>query len=298
MSVVGDDQVTVRIRLDVAYDGTDFSGWATQPDRRTVQSELASALGTILRSDPPQIVVGGRTDAGVHARGSVAHADVPADGWAALPGRSDRAPHTAAVTRLAGVLPADIVVRSVSVVGGDFDARFSALRRRYSYRICDHPGLLDPLRRRDTVVLKSPLDVNALNEASQLLLGLHDFAAFCKPREGATTIRTLERFDWQRLDDLTVQAAVVADAFCHSMVRSLVGAVVSVGQGRHEPQWVASVLSGRHRDPRVTVMPAHGLCLEEISYPPPDQLAARAEQAKSVREDPGQSSSCSSSPIR
>lgn len=281
---------TLRIRIDLAYDGTDFSGWATQPNLRTVQGALSAALATILRTEPPQVVVGGRTDAGVHARGSVAHCDVDAAAWSALPGRSDRTPAQAAVTRLRGVLPGDIVVRSAREITSDFDARFGALRRRYSYRLCDIPEHLDPLRRRDTVIAPGPLDEELMNAAAAKLVGLHDFAAFCKPREGATTIRTLEVFEVQRTEPGIVTATIVADAFCHSMVRSLIGAILAVGLGRHEPQWISAVLQARERDPRVTVMPAHGLCLEEIVYPPDAELADRASQARSVRTLPPSSS--------
>lgn len=276
----------MRIRIDLAYDGTDYSGWATQPGLRTVEAELSAALGTILRTDPVRLTVGGRTDAGVHARGSVAHADIDLSSWQQLPGRSDRPPHEVAVTRLAGVLPPDIVVRSVTRVPDAFDARFSALRRLYTYRICDDPPSLDPLRRRDTVLHKKPLDVTAMDEAARGLVGLHDFAAFCKRREGATTVRTLLVYSWERGPDGVLLGTVVADAFCHSMVRSLVGSVVPVGEGRYAVGWPAEILTGRARDPRVTVMPAHGLCLEEISYPADDELAARAEQARATRTLP------------
>ncbi|GAA1153896.1 tRNA pseudouridine(38-40) synthase TruA [Ornithinicoccus hortensis] len=277
----------MRIRIDLAYDGTAFSGWARQPGLRTVEEELATALGTVLRTEPPRLTVGGRTDAGVHARGSVAHADLDPVAWAALPGRSDRPPAQAAVTRLAGVLPPDVVVRAVREVPDAFDARFSAVRRRYTYRICDDPPRLDPLRRHDTVRHKRPLDVAAMDEAARALTGLHDFAAFCKPREGATTIRTLLTYGWARDPDGTLVGTVVADAFCHSMVRALVGSVVPVGEGRYAVGWPVEVRDAGRRDPRVTVMPAHGLCLEEISYPPDDRLGERAAQARARRTPDG-----------
>lgn len=276
----------MRIRIDLAYDGTDFFGWAAQPGLRTVEGELSGALGTILRGDPVRLTVGGRTDAGVHARGSVAHADVDAEAWQRLPGQSDRPPHEAAVTRLGGVLPPDIVVRAVREVPDSFDARFSALQRRYTYRICDDPPSLDPLRRRDTVPHKKTLDVGAMDAAARSLLGLHDFAAFCKRREGATTVRTLLGYSWERGPGGILTGTVVADAFCHSMVRSLVGSVVPVGEGRYAEGWPTEILTGGARDPRVTVMPAHGLCLEEIVYPPDEELAARADQTRSTRSLP------------
>ena len=273
----------MRIRIDLAYDGTDFSGWAAQPGLRTVEAELSAALGTILRTEPLRLTVGGRTDAGVHARGSVAHADVDPDAWELLPGRSDRAPHEAAVTRLVGVLPPDIVVRRVRQVPEAFDARFSALQRRYTYRICDDPSSLDPLRRRDTVLHKKALDIEAMDLAARRLTGLHDFAAFCKQREGATTVRTLLGYSWERGADGMLTGTVVADAFCHSMVRSLVGSVVPVGEARYAVGWPQEILTGGVRDPRVTVMPSHGLCLEEIAYPPDEELGTRAAQARSAR---------------
>lgn len=276
----------MRLRVDFGYDGTDFSGWAAQPGRRTVEQTLAAAWATILRAQAPRLTVAGRTDAGVHARGAVCHLDVDAAAFAGLPGRSDRAAPDAAVTRLNGVLPDDVVVHAVSLAPPGFDARFSAIQRRYSYRLGDRPAALDPLRRRDTVETRQPLDADRMNEAASMLLGLNDFAAFCKKREGATTVRTLLDYSWQRQPDGVLVGRVVADAFCHSMVRALVGVVVPVGQGRREPRWAAQVLTGRQRDPMVAVMPAHGLCLEEVAYPPPEQLAARARQARSVRTLP------------
>ncbi|KRE42185.1 tRNA pseudouridine(38-40) synthase TruA [Knoellia sp. Soil729] len=274
----------LRVRIDLAYDGTDFSGWAAQPGRRTVEGEVSSALTMLLRApEPVRLTVAGRTDAGVHARGQVAHADVDQSLYAALPGRSDRSPEESARARLSGILPPDVVVRSVARAADGFDARFSAMMRRYSYRICDRPGLLDPLRRRDTVVLKEELDVDAMNAAAEHLVGLHDFAAFCKKREGATTVRTLLDYSWERAWDGTVVATVVADAFCHSMVRALVGSVVPVGLGRAEVGFPHQVLGARARDPRVRVMPAHGLCLEKVSYPADSGLAARAHEARATR---------------
>jgi tRNA pseudouridine38-40 synthase len=282
-----EQSAALRVRLDFAYDGSDFSGWAAQPGRRTVEGELSAAMTTLLRSaEPVRLTVAGRTDAGVHARGQVAHADVAPSAWAALPGRSDRSPAVAAVTRLNGILPADIVVRRTREAPAGFDARFSAVRRRYLYRLCDEAAALDPLRRRDTVVGKHRLDVTAMDSAARALLGLADFAAFCRKREGSTTVRTLLEYSWRRLDDGTVVGTVVADAFCHSMVRALVGAVVPVGEGRRPVGWPAQVLAARRRDPAVAVMPAHGLSLEEVVYPPDDELAARAEQARAVRSLP------------
>ena len=273
----------MRLRLDFGYDGTDFSGWAAQPGRRTVEHELSAGLGRILRVDPPKLTVAGRTDAGVHARGAVCHVDVDPAAYQQLPGRSDRSPAQAAVTRLGGVLPPDIVVHQVAQAPDGFDARFSATSRRYSYRLLDDPSAADPVRRRDTVTVRGPLNLTAMNTAAAALIGLRDFAAFCKQREGATTVRTLLEYGWVRRADGVLVGTVVADAFCHSMVRSLVGALVPVGLGRRPVDWPAEVLTAARRDPGVTVMAPHGLCLEEVVYPPEADLAARARVARSRR---------------
>jgi tRNA pseudouridine38-40 synthase len=280
--------VTLRLRIDLAYDGSGFAGWAAQPGLRTVEGELTAALSTLLRaSDPVRLVVAGRTDAGVHARGQVAHVDIDPGAWERLPGRSERTPEEAAVTRLRGILPGDMVVRRVDRAPEGFDARFSALSRRYLYRLYDDPSRADPLRRHDTVLVRGPLDVRAMDAAAAGLLGLHDFAAFCRRRDGATTVRTLLSFTWSRAQDGTIESTVVADAFCHSMVRALVGAVVPVGQGRLGPETPRVVLDAGRRDPRVKVMPAHGLSLEEVRYPPDAELAQRAERARVRRSLPG-----------
>ncbi|MEU4542462.1 tRNA pseudouridine(38-40) synthase TruA [Nonomuraea dietziae] len=278
----------VRLRLDLGYDGADFSGWARQPGRRTVQGELEDALGTILRlGDAVSLTVAGRTDAGVHARGQVAHVDLPGASFDELvrdpqPSSVDeRLP--ALLRRLAGVLPPDVRVHRVSVAPEGFDARFSALSRRYVYRVQDAPGGVDPLRRGEIVWHLRPLDLDAMIAGAAHLLGEHDFAAFCKKREGATTIRELQRLDWVRTPEGVLEATVVADAFCHSMVRALVGCLLAVGDGRRPREWPAQVLAGAVRDSGVHVAPAHGLCLEEVGYPPPAELAARAAATRRVR---------------
>jgi tRNA pseudouridine38-40 synthase len=270
----------VRLRLDLAYDGTQFSGWAAQPGRRTVAGVVAAALGEALQlPGPPALTVAGRTDAGVHARGQVVHADVPAAVWAATAARgADRVP-----ARLARLLPADVRARAAGPAPDGFDARFSALWRRYSYRVCDDPAAADPVRRHETLWFFRRLDVPAMNEAAASCLGEHDFAAFCRRRPGATTVRALRRLDWDRDGDGILVATVVADAFCHSMVRSLVGALIAVGEGRRPPGWLADLLAAEARDPAVRVMAPHALCLEEVGYPPDGALAARAEQARNLR---------------
>lgn len=277
----------IRLRLDLAYDGTDFSGWAAQPDRRTVEGELTRALRQVTRSEALSLTVAGRTDAGVHARGQVAHVDVPLAAYAALPARSGGEPWAVLTRRLAGVLPPDLVVHAVTEAADGFDARFSAIWRRYEYRIADDRARRDPLRRQDTVLVRGELDAGAMSEAAQSLLGLQDFAAFCKRRDGATAVRTLLEYHWERRTDGVLVGTVRADAFCHSMVRALVGVLVPVGRGEREASFAAEVLRGGIRDSRVKVMPAHGLSLEEVGYPDDDGLSERARQARARRVLPG-----------
>ncbi|MBW8172354.1 tRNA pseudouridine(38-40) synthase TruA [Ornithinimicrobium sp. Arc0846-15] len=280
----------MRLRLDVAYDGTEFYGWATQPGFRTVEETISNAWGVILRSEPPNLVVGGRTDAGVHARGSVVHLDVNDARLQTLRNRGSWTAEQAARQRLKGVLPDDILVKHVSRAPKGFDARFSALHRRYEYRIADSVPVRDPLRRRDTVNYDVKLDVEAMDEVAQTLCGLHDFAAFCRRREGATTVRTLLKYRWRRDEAGVLIADVQADAFCHSMVRALVGAIVRVGEGKFTAETVKEILLARQRDSRMTVMPAHGLSLEEIVYPPDHLVGQRAEEARATRSLPGPTS--------
>ena len=272
----------VRARLAFAYDGTDFAGWAAQPGLRTVQSEVEAALARVTRADAVRTTVAGRTDAGVHARGQVAHVDVPVEAWLRMPGRSDRTPAAGLLSRLNGVLPQDIRMHHVDEAPPGFDARFSAVERRYAYRVCDSPTAADPLTRRWIVTHDRPVDVEALNAASGMLLGLRDFAAFCRGREGATTIRTLTELSWLREGDV-VTATVRADAFCHSMVRSLVGALLAVGDGRRDVAWLEEVAASPVRAQGVAVAPAHGLTLEEVVYPPDAELASRAEVTRARR---------------
>ncbi|GMA36258.1 tRNA pseudouridine synthase A [Demequina litorisediminis] len=284
----------MRARLVFSYDGTDFAGWATQPGLRTVQGVLEEALGRIVREPSTgepgvhRLTVAGRTDAGVHARHQVAHVDLPAEAWERMPGRSDRSPAQGLRDRLQGTTPDDVVIVEASVAPEGFDARFSATQRRYAYRVCDQRELRDPLTRRHVLWHDHGLDVSALNEASATLTGLRDFAAFCKAREGATTIRDLVEFSWERRldgpDQGLVVATVRADAFCHSMVRSLVGAVLPVGQGRRDLNWLAAAAALDARAQGVAVAPAHGLTLEQVSYPADADLASRAELTRARRE--------------
>ncbi|MCX7523244.1 tRNA pseudouridine synthase A [Microbacterium sp. STN6] len=323
-----------RIRLDIAYDGTGFRGWGRQPNLRTVQGELEEALATIFRrlQPTPTLTVAGRTDAGVHAVGQVAHVDLdPAQlgalrrrggtgardrgpagesagastgerAEAADPSTGERAeaapeeriaPNVATPSdaahvlahRLNGVLGAysDVVVTRGSFAPDGFDARFSAVWRRYRYRIADAVSGRNPLDRHRTAWHAAALDAGAMNAAAASLVGLHDFASYCKPREGATTIRTLQEFGWSRDDDGVLVARLQADAFCHSMVRALVGACVAVGEGKLEVRDVVLLRDVAERTSAFTVMPARGLTLMEVGYPPDDALAARAAQTRALR---------------
>jgi tRNA pseudouridine38-40 synthase len=254
----------LRLRLDLAYDGTNFFGWGKQPDRRTVQEEVEKAIGTVTQSKIDSIVAG-RTDAGVHATGQVIHVDVP-EGISL----DDIA------YKLNRILDEDIRITHVSIAPEAFHARFSALRRSYTYKILDNNLPIPPINRMDIASWYRPLDVKLMNEASSLVLGHHDFAAFCKFREGGTTIRTLETFHWERQGDLLV-ASIIADAFCYSMVRNLVGAVVCVADGRKESTWIGELLANKERVSDSLVFPARGLTLSSVEYPTDDQLLERAK---------------------
>lgn len=262
-----------RVRLDIGYDGTQFSGWAVQPGLRTVQGVLQDTLATLLR-EQVQLTVAGRTDAGVHATGQVAHLDVPAGAWA---GFGERFVH-----RLARMLPADVRVFGAIEVPAEFDARFGALWRRYEYRICDSDSGVDPLRRLHVLAWPRALDGVAMAEAARSLLGLHDFAGFCKARDNGTTIRTLQAFDVARAG-AEIVCTVRADAFCHSMVRSLVGALIAVGEGRRAVGWPAEQLGRSSRLVGASVAPAHGLTLVEVAYPALAELAERARLTRATR---------------
>ncbi|MFL6084891.1 MAG: tRNA pseudouridine(38-40) synthase TruA [Mycobacterium sp.] len=274
----------VRLRLDIAYDGTEFAGWAPQTGQRTVAGVIDDALSTVFRV-PVQLRAAGRTDAGVHATGQVAHLDIRADAlWNAYPrttreGDSEFLP---LVRRLARFLPADVRVLDIDRAAAGFDARFSALRRHYVYRLSTAPYGVEPQEARYVTAWPRPLDVEAMAVASRDLLGLHDFAAFCRQREGATTIRDLQRLQWSRDGD-RVTAYVSADAFCWSMVRSLVGALLAVGEHRREPGWCATLLTSTQRSSDFAAAPAQGLTLVGVDYPPDDELEARTKVTRDLR---------------
>ena len=259
-----------RLRIDIAYDGTAFFGWAAQPDRRTIQDLVEEAIARISRSDV-ESVVAGRTDAGVHASGQVIHVDLPdalfSDGLSYIDLRY----------KLNRILDEDVRIMEISDAPEGFHARFSALRRVYTYKILDNNDVIPPLSRYDVAPWYRPLDADLMNEASALVLGHHDFAAFCKFKEGGTTIRTLEKYQWQRDETGLLVAEVIADAFCYSMVRNLVGAVVCVADGRKDPSWMAELLANKERVSDSLVFPARGLSLTRVDYPSDQELLDRAK---------------------
>ncbi|MEY3407328.1 MAG: hypothetical protein RL038_389 [Actinomycetota bacterium] len=264
----------VRLRVDLGYDGTAFNGWAYQPGLRTVQDEVQTALGVALHlGDPVPVVVAGRTDAGVHARGQVIHCDVP---------ETVELDFYKLVRSLNGLLPVDIRVHRVQVAPDGFDARFAAVARRYSYTIAD--GDVDPLTRNFVVPYYRKLDEDAMNAAAAKLIGLNDYTAFCKKSDFGTAIRTLQEFRWERTG-FGVVAHLKADAFCHSMVRSLVGSMIPVGEGKVDVEFPFNIMQSRTRDPLVVTMLPQGLVLEEVYYPADDQLAARQLETRATRDE-------------
>jgi len=262
-----------RLRLDISYDGTNFSGWAIQPDRRTVQQSVEDAIRTVSQAKA-ETIVAGRTDAGVHATGQVIHVDVP-----------ESLELDDLAYKLNRILDEDIRINKIQIAPPAFHARFSALRRYYEYRILDENKVIPPLARFNTASWYRPLDVDQMNHASALLLGTHDFAAFCKYREGATTIRTLETYQWRRDREGYLVADVVADAFCYSMVRNLVGAIVCVADGRKESDWISTLLENKERVSDSLVFPARGLSLYKVDYPDDAELLERAAKTIARREE-------------
>ena len=262
-----------RLRIDLAYDGTNFSGWAIQPDRRTVQEVVETALGTVAQS-PAQTIVAGRTDAGVHATGQVIHVDLP-----------ETLELEDLAYKLNRILDEDVRINKIEIAPTAFHARFSALRRYYEYRILDENKVIQPLARLNTASWYRPLDVDLMNQASALLLGTHNYAAFCKYREGATTIRTLETYQWRRDEEGCLVADVVADAFCYSMVRNLVGAIVCVADGRKDPEWISTLLEDKERVSDSLVFPARGLTLYKVDDPDAAELLERAKKTVARREE-------------
>lgn len=300
--------MTVRLRLGISYEGTDFSGWAKQPGKRSVEGNLEEAFSQVLRLTPsPRVVCAGRTDAGVHATGQVAHVDVPLDALLRMahsrvekdalrrieaedgPGAGSlpTAVTEALWRRLNGFLGrnVDLVITHLEVAPDGFDARFSAVARRYEYRMADGLEYVDPRLRRITTFHFYPLDVEKMNEVADMMLGLRDFGALCRPRPGATTIRELQEFRWHRDENNILIARLQADAFCHSMVRSLVGACVAAGKKKGASlDEIGRLRDAAERTAVFKVMPARGLTLTEVIYPPDSEVGARAELTRNRRE--------------
>jgi len=266
-------QGLIRIRGKIAYDGKDFSGWGMQPDRRTVQGELETAIATLLRVDRVIVQCAGRTDAGVHASAQVIHFDIA---------EKDAMEMKDLTYKINAILPEDISIQELEVTTADFDARFAALSRGYEYLI--YQGNRNPLLRDRAHRSYLPLDVQAMNEASQVLIGLHDFSAFCKKREGATTIRTLMKFNWTETDDGLIKVELEADAFCYSMVRGLIGAVLAIGEGKFDKAWLEDYLAGKEREAHVFAAPALGLTLVDVKYPEPEEYSKRIAETLQVRD--------------
>jgi tRNA pseudouridine38-40 synthase len=267
-----------RLRIDIAYDGTAFFGWAAQPDRRTIQDHVEHAISQVTRGEV-QSIVAGRTDAGVHATGQVIHVDLPDSVF------SDGFSYTDLRYKLNRILDEDVRVMEINDAPEGFHARFSALRRIYTYKILDANEVIPPLSRYDVAPWYRPLDADLMNKASALVLGHHDFAAFCKFKEGGTTIRTLEKYQWHRDKTGLLVTEVVADAFCYSMVRNLVGAVVCVADGRKDPSWMAELLANKERVSDSLVFPARGLSLTQVDYPSEQELIERAKVTIGKRGD-------------
>ncbi len=245
---------------------------------------LDEALTTVFRTQV-RLRAAGRTDTGVHAQGQVAHVDVPVD---ALSNAYPRSPRPGdpeflpLLRRLARFLPVDVRVLGIARAPAGFDSRFSALRRHYIYRLSTAPYGVQPHEARYITAWPRVLDLDAMSAASRDLLGLHDFAAFCRHRDGATTIRDLQRLDWSREGDV-ITAYVTADAFCWSMVRSLVGALLAVGEHRRPVTWCRELLTATGRSSDFAGAPAQGLTLIRVDYPPDDQLEARTLITRDLR---------------
>lgn len=304
VGVPGPDGPVIRLRLEIAYDGREFCGWARQPGLRSVQAELESALRAVLRIDsgsPVRVAAAGRTDAGVHAVGQVCHCDVPAAAWTASSGgRGGSTPALGGVAgssaessltvrrRVNGMLPPDLRVRRVGIAPVGFDARWSASWRRYSYLVADDPAGQDPRTRGHVLWHPRGLDVEAMDAAASAFVGEHDFAAFCRARLGASSVRTIHDIGWRRVGRSAgatspVEFSVRADAFCHSMVRSLVGAFIAVGDGRWPVGRPGELLAAAERVPLISTAPAHPLTLVEVGYPPDAELADQADRARRWR---------------
>lgn len=257
----------MRYKIVIAYDGTDFHGWQIQPGYRSVQQELSDALAPLAPDGQPVAVHGsGRTDAGVHADGQVAHVDLPR---VMTPVQLRRAINARLPNR-------DVRVLSAEPVADDFDARRSATGKEYRYRIWNDE-ILHPLRRRYCAHVVRPLDLDAMRDGAAQFVGEHDFAAFAAnpSREVESTVRTIYALDIVQ-DEPLVELRVSGNGFLYKMVRSIAGFLIAVGTGKEEPAAVAEVMESRIRTARVESAPPQGLTLWRVWYP---EQSAVAEQA-------------------
>ena len=263
-----------RARILLGYDGTNFFGWGKQSDTRTVQGEVEAALSTLYRQ-PINSTVAGRTDAGVHATNQVIHIDIPVGDYGFE--------FNNLVYKLNRILPEDIRIKDATKVSNDFHARFGALRRHYIYKIKDGNGIIEPIDRLDIAPWYRDLNIDLMNQAARTLLGEHDFFSYAKFRAHATTVRDLQRFDFERNEAGLIVSHISADAFCYNMVRSLIGAMVYIGEGRFPVEWAREVLEKRERPADSVVFPANGLTFVGVDYPTDSELAARANRVMALR---------------
>lgn len=300
----------VRLRIDLAYDGTGFYGWAKQPDMRTVQGEIERVLHTVLRvpdddrTEPLRLTVAGRTDTGVHASHQVCHLDVNEETLQRCVGHMDVPAHIALERRLQRMLPTDIAIHAVRNAPDGFDARFSALERTYVYRIADRSSVVDPRSRNFVLHIDDHLDIESMNQAAAMTIGLHDFGSFATPNPGGTTIREVKTAYWRRIEERPLVAdgttmgeryrtpamesgllcfTIVADAFARNMVRSLVNGCVQVGTDKRSVEWFAGKMATPLREGSTGPIAPQGLTLEHIEYPEDDLLAVRAEAIRAKR---------------
>jgi tRNA pseudouridine38-40 synthase len=255
-----------HLALVVAYDGTDFHGFASQPEQRTGAGVLREALGEMLRGDVDDFACAGRTDAGVHAWGQVVSLSTATDV------DPDRLAH--ALTKRLGP---EVVVRSASVVDDGFDARHSAVARTYRYTVVNRPAP-DPFLARYAWWVPEPLEVSRLRLGADPFVGEHDFAAFCrKGPEGSTTRRRVLRSHWDAVDDGLLRYEIRATAFCWQMVRSVVGTLVEIGRGRRTPGEIMGMLRSSDRARAGPLAPPHGLCLWTVDYDDPPEMSRQPQ---------------------
>ncbi|MEM8925052.1 MAG: tRNA pseudouridine(38-40) synthase TruA [Actinomycetota bacterium] len=249
---------TRRVRMVVAYDGTDFRGLAPNDGVRTVVGELQAFLATMFGGADVSLVMSGRTDAGVHAMGQVLSTDLPSGA------DLDRVRR-----RVNSRFGPEIVLREITEAGPDFSARFSAVGRRYRYTVLNQPTP-DPFLARTAWWVPEPLQLAAMQDAARIVIGEHDFSSFCRRPRGEVEVSLVRRVDgarWHRVGDGLLRFDIEGSAFCHQMVRSIVGFLVAVGTGRRSVADMRTALAARDRAAAYQPAPPHGLCLWQVDYP-------------------------------